>query len=63
MAWKLKGLRGMHMSLSKMHSAKGTATFAKLSKGQQKQWSSQDAKRSRPALMKGAGMHGRGGSH
>jgi len=59
----MKGFRHAHFSLSKMHSAKGTARFKTMSKGAQRSWAGQDSKRSRRGMMKNAGMHGRGGSH
>lgn len=44
MSRRLKGFRGLHFSLTKMH--KSTAVFTGLSKGQQGAWAAFDRKNS-----------------
>jgi len=51
MSRRLKGFRG-RWSLSKMHSAKGTAFFKSLKPGAQRQWAGWDSKQSRRIYKK-----------
>jgi hypothetical protein len=54
MSRRLKGFRGLHFSLTKMH--KATDVFMKLNTSQQNAWSAFDRKRSRSRLKKMANL-------
>jgi hypothetical protein len=54
MSRRLKGFRGLHFSLTKMH--KATDIFMKLDQGKQQHWAAFDRKQSRRRLAKMAGL-------
>jgi len=59
MSRRLKGFRGLHFSLTKMH--KSTEVFMKLTPGQQQAWSAFDRKNSMRRMR--GGRVGSGGGH